>query len=478
MTYDPLGEMTQITLSGNGVLPARVNMTFDAAGELTNLTRYADLAGTTLVASSAYKYDADGNVMSLTDAHGGTTLASYAYTYDADSRVTKETSVDGTSSYTYNAANELTSATAASQSQPAENYSYDANGNRTGTSVSTGKNNELLSDGTYKYTYDADGNLIQKTDIATGAVTQYSWDYRNRLTSVVFKNASGTLTGEVEYTYDVFNNRIGESVQTGSQAPVVDWFVYDGDNLALEFNGAGALTDRYLYGPAVDQVLADESSSGKISWYLTDDLGSVRDVINSTGTLLDHIAYNSYGQVLSQTNAAAAPLFGFTGQVFDQATGLYFDQARYYDPSTGRFISQDPSSFGGGDTNLYRYVGNAPTDGTDPTGLSTWDRTDDGTGDEFDSSNNTDVPPDVGPDDENDPENDDNPAPPGYYALQASQNVNLSGNSGGGSLLNRGLGAPGGRRCHSIRDRCGHRHRDRRDRVRARCRRCHRPGGR
>jgi RHS repeat-associated protein len=375
MTYDPLNRMTQITLTGNGIVPARVNLTYNAASELTNLTRYADVVGKALVASSAYTDDAAGRLTQLTDTHGATTLASYQWTLDAAGRVTQETNAEGTTSYTYNAADELTSAT--HSAQPNESYSYDANGNRTGASVQTGKSNELLSDGTSNYVYDREGNLIQKTAIATGAVTQYTWDYRDRLTQVVPKDGTGAVTEEVDYTYDVYNDRISASVQVGapgSQAPVVQRFVYDGTNIALQFNGAGALTDRYLYGPAVDQVLADESGSGKISWLLGDDLGTVRDVIDSSGAVLDHIGYDSFGRVVGQTNPSAAPLFGFAGQVLDQATGLQYDQARYYDPSTGRFLSQDPSSFAGGDANLYRYVGNAPTDGIDPTGLSVWNR--------------------------------------------------------------------------------------------------------
>ncbi len=55
-------------------------------------------------------------------------------------------------------------------------------------------------------------------------------------------------------------------------------------------------------------------------------------------------------------------MFGYTGQQFDPETGLNFDNARYYDPSTGRFLSQDPSGFPAGDPNLYCYVGNNPTD--------------------------------------------------------------------------------------------------------------------
>ena len=71
----------------------------------------------------------------------------------------------------------------------------------------------------------------------------------------------------------------------------------------------------------------------------------------------------------SQTNSAYQPLFAYTGQMWDAAAALYYYHARWYDPHTGRFISQDPTGFAAGDPNLYRYVGNSPTIFTDRTGL-------------------------------------------------------------------------------------------------------------
>ena len=85
--------------------------------------------------------------------------------------------------------------------------------------------------------------------------------------------------------------------------------------------------------------------------------------------MIDHIEYNSFGLILSQTNAIEGDRFLYAGQQFDSSTGLYYDHARYYDPVLGRFISQDPAGFSDGDpTNPYRYVGNAPTIFVDPTG--------------------------------------------------------------------------------------------------------------
>jgi RHS repeat-associated protein len=72
--------------------------------------------------------------------------------------------------------------------------------------------------------------------------------------------------------------------------------------------------------------------------------------------------------VRSQTNPSVGFRFGFTGRELDSETGNYYYNSRYYDPLVGRFISEDTVGFGGGDANLYRYVGNSPTNYTDPSG--------------------------------------------------------------------------------------------------------------
>jgi RHS repeat-associated protein len=104
-------------------------------------------------------------------------------------------------------------------------------------------------------------------------------------------------------------------------------------------------------------------------WYLTDRLGTVRDLADADGAIVNHIGYDSFGAVLSQTNAALGDRFLFTGREFDDTLGLYYYRARWYDPLLGRFLSQDPIGFAGGQTNLYAYVGNSPLMYTDPTGL-------------------------------------------------------------------------------------------------------------
>jgi major membrane immunogen (membrane-anchored lipoprotein) len=76
----------------------------------------------------------------------------------------------------------------------------------------TSANNQLLSDGTYSYTYDGEGNRTRRNEIATGKITEYVWDYRNRLASMLFKDAGGNVTKTIQYTYDVNDRRIGKKI--------------------------------------------------------------------------------------------------------------------------------------------------------------------------------------------------------------------------------------------------------------------------
>jgi RHS repeat-associated protein len=104
-------------------------------------------------------------------------------------------------------------------------------------------------------------------------------------------------------------------------------------------------------------------------------LGTVRDLVQyntttSTTTLVNHIQYDTFGQLTSQTDPTKTPWFGYTGREWDTATGLTYYRARWYDPRAGRFISEDPLSFAAGDVNLNRYVGNGATLWVDPSGMA------------------------------------------------------------------------------------------------------------
>jgi RHS repeat-associated protein len=368
-TYDALDRATKVTQTGNGVSAKRVDMTYDAASQMTGMTRYADLGGTGLVAGTSYTYDADGRLTKLTHARGGNPVADYGWQYDAANRITQFTSADGTSNYNYDDRDQLTGTDHSYQGD--ESYSYDANGNRTNSGYNTGDNNQLLSDGKYNYEYDNEGNRTKRTEIATGEVTEYTWDYRNRLTDVVVKGAGGSVIKQADYTYDVYDRRIAKSVDAdgaGANSATVERFVHDGDNLALVFDGNGNQTNRYLYGTGVDEIVADQRANGQTIWSLADNQGSVRDLVDNSGNVVNHISYDSFGNITNQSNPTIDTRFTYTGRELDKESGLYYYRARYYDAAVGGFISVDPIGFRAGDSNLYRYVFNSPTNYTDPSG--------------------------------------------------------------------------------------------------------------
>jgi RHS repeat-associated protein len=103
---------------------------------------------------------------------------------------------------------------------------------------------------------------------------------------------------------------------------------------------------------------------------LGDHLNTVRDVIATNGTVENHLVYNSYGELKTQTPSGYSPFHRFTGKPFDVTVGLQYNVNRWYDPATGRWMSEDPIGFGGGHANLYDYTGNSPVNGIDPLGLN------------------------------------------------------------------------------------------------------------
>ena len=215
-------------------------------------------------------------------------------------------------------------------------------------------------------------------------------------------SSGGTLEESVAYEYDAFGNRVQESVTAGGVTTVTQ-FAYDGWNPAkagavgtsgfdvyaqytvgpYNLVGLPQQTTQYLDGDMVDQVFGRIDSTLGPAWLEQDKNMSVCDITDGNGDLRDTIQYGAFGNVTAQTQynglGGSTPetpqtdtwtgLFTFAGMQRDPATGLYYDNARYYSPSLQRFISPDPLGLSGGGTNLYVYTGNAPTDASDPSGM-------------------------------------------------------------------------------------------------------------
>ncbi len=383
-TYDNAQRVTNVKLTVGGTVGPTVDLGYDAANRLTSISRKAN--GTTFdKTTTTFTYDNADRMTAITHTYipmmgSSTTLATYTYAYNAASELTVETNKDGTLTYTYDNTSQLTgvdgSGGTCGETGCDETFSYDTNGNRTMTGYTTGSGNRLTSDGTYNYTLDGNGNTLTKTRISDSQKTEFTWDFRNRLTQVVVKDSSNNILQQSDYTYDAFDRRIIKSFDDDGPGPhtaIVTKTLYDGAHFAAnpyaDFNGSNTLTMRYLYAPAVDVILARRDASGTVAWYLADHLGTVRDIANTSGTVLDHISYSAYGKVTAETNASNGDRFKYTGREYDSELSLYYYRARYFDATTGRFISADPIAFAAGDSNLYAYVANAPTGGSDPLGL-------------------------------------------------------------------------------------------------------------
>jgi RHS repeat-associated protein len=363
--YDGANRLTSRQFGGTAQTPFRVDLTYTARDQLATVTRYSDLGGTVTVGLSQYTYDGAERLTNLQhqNATGGN-LLNFTYTYDLASRVTTETLNGTTTTYSYDATNQLTNDSVVT-------YSYDANGNRTMTGYSTGPGNQVLNDGTWAYTYDNEGNVIKKSKGANAETWTYGYDNLNHL---IWAKDSATDGGSVltlaTYTYDALGNRIEKDVWTSSPGTTtVTRYAYDGQNVFAELDGTSTLQTRYLLGDLPNQYFARITVANGASWYLPDRLGSIRDITNASGAVQDHLAYDGYGNKITESNPSYSGSIGYAGMRLDSETSFYVTANRYYDPRTGRWLEQDPSGFAVGDSNLYRYVRNDATNATDPSGL-------------------------------------------------------------------------------------------------------------
>jgi RHS repeat-associated protein len=354
-------------------------MAYNALGQRTQIARFQSTGTANPVATTDFTYDTANRLSGMAHKQGATNLNTYAYTYDPLSRLaTVDSTLDGLTSYNYNQNDEVRGANNTGAAN--ESYDYDANGNPNTTGFVTASDNRMTASLGFTYFYDNEGNLTRRTNTISGAYTTYTWDHRNRLTQVTERTQTNTRISEINYEYDAFNRLVRRyDALAATFTPVTYWVYDEGTNPLLEYFGGDPLIQhRYVWSDNVDDLLADEQNPGLSSrntlWALSDHLGSIRDIADtneSTGTtsIANHRRYDSFGRRVWETNDAVDLVFGYTGKLFDETTRLQNNLNRWYDSSTGRWISQDPIGFAAGDANLYRYVGNSPTNATDPNGL-------------------------------------------------------------------------------------------------------------
>jgi RHS repeat-associated protein len=205
-------------------------------------------------------------------------------------------------------------------------------------------------------TYVANGNTLSKTD-STGT-TSYTWDFENRLTSVILPGTGGT----VNFKYDPLGRRIEKVSPTGTTI-----YAYDGDNVVEELGGGGNLLAHYTQGAGTDEPLAMYRGL-TTSFFHADGLGSITSLTDGSGQLAASYVHDSFGNLTASTGTVTNP-FQYTGREFDSETGLYYYRARYYAPELGRFTTEDPIGVGGAIT-PFAYTDDNPVRWADPFGLS------------------------------------------------------------------------------------------------------------
>jgi RHS repeat-associated protein len=412
--YDLAGNLTQFTDRKNQA----TTFQYDALDRQTSVS-YADGSSVTAV------YDAVGNATKLTDSTSG----AIEWTYDVLDRVTQEVSPQGIVRYAYDALSRRL--TLRANAEPSVTYSYDANsqlsqvGQGTLSAVLThdglGRRTQLQrSNGvTTTYTYDQASRLIglahakgatileqltqgfdsadNKTQVTqlmqaatalppavtaaynaanaqtqftsgvpqtlnydsngnlagtseTAGSTTYTWDARDRLTGIT----SPTLTAT--FQYDALDRRISKALNG-----VTTTYQYDGADLLTEI---GPTQASYLSTLNIDDPIVRQTQSGN-EFYLANDLGSTLALTNDTGVVTTTYTYGPFGA--TTINGASTNPVQFTGREND-GHDLYYYRARYYSPSHGRFLAEDPLGFGGGDSNFYAYVLNNPINYSDPSG--------------------------------------------------------------------------------------------------------------
>lgn len=345
----------------------------------------------TLVGRTRYgALDASGRVQTISHRDAlDQAIAEYAYGFDKLGLVkslaynNRNDQYDFEVAYGYDDLGQLTgadysAATTARGIYVDESYNYDRNGNRVsshlhGGGYITGPGNRLLSDGTFNYVYDNDGNQIRKTEIATGEVTVFEYDYRNLMTRATrysqAPESGGIILAESTNRYDVDGRRIvftSDEDGTGIVPPQLTQVTHNGNDTWADFGDVGMLRGRYLHGHGID-VLLGTWNSAEVKWLLCDMIGTVRDFV---GEQIDHSAFSSFGSLLTVTPDISSQRFLFTGREYDAAADLHYFRARHLDSQTGVFKQADPIGFNSGDMNLFRYTFNNPISASDPFGTT------------------------------------------------------------------------------------------------------------
>ena len=306
---------------------------------------------------------------------GGQNPTSWNLTRNNNGRITnKSETVGGTSSdyiYTYDEMGRLLTVT--KDSTLVEEYQYDVNGTRiyemnslrgiAGRSFSYDDEDHLLAAGSVIYSYNLDGFLSAKTDGSD--VTTYDYSSIGELLNVTLSD--GRI---IEYVHDPLGRQIAKKID----GVIIEKYLWQGlTRLLAVYDGSDNLLMRFEYA---DGRMPIAMTKGGSTYYLTyDQVGSLRVVADASGNVVKRIDYDSFGNIIDDSNPSFEMPFGFAGGLHDPDTGLVRYGYRDYDADTGRWTIKDPILFAGGDTDLYGYCLNGAVNSIDPFGLDRYSDT-------------------------------------------------------------------------------------------------------
>ena len=382
-SYDNLDRITEVDF---GESVGKVTYSYDANGRLLTETR----GGIT----TSYSYNKAGLAVSMSSSEG----SSYTYAYQLDGNMTqKMDSINGETTYEYNRLGQLTGETREKEgegTQEAIYYIYDSRGNRIQKTdvfkkklvrYSYDEGNQLKKEkeeplpgapceNPYEmetqYEYDGNGNVIFKwkgIEKEAGAGEEelkltaaggkegveteedyayiYHYDNRNRMTGMESESV------KARYSYDPMGRRKSKTVNG-----VTTGHIWDKDNIVYETKGDGSKLASYYRGIHLAAI-----DNGAIDYYLYDNHGDITGMKNEGSSII----YDAFGNQTSDTTGGYNP-FRYNSQYTDAESGLIYLRARYYDPSIGRFMAEDPVKDG---LNWYAYCAGNPVMKVDPSGL-------------------------------------------------------------------------------------------------------------
>jgi RHS repeat-associated protein len=347
-TYDPANRLTGLIDPAGGAFTLAYNL----AGQQTTLTRPNGI-------TDATNFDPAGNLTSLHSTLGPNLVNQADYTHNTAGIRSSVTTTNGTTGYTYDKSNQLTSATyPAGSGLNNEAFTYDPVGNRTSAtgsqlgSFTYDSGDRLQADATNTYAYDKEGNLLTRVAKAGGATTSYTWTAEHQLTGITYPD--GTIA---TFRYDPLGRRV--EIDEGV---TVTRYAYDGANLAAEYDATNTRIATYTQDPTTTNRALEMVRGGQRYFYLADAQGSTTALTTLAGATAATYTYTAFGAP-TETGGLANPIT-YTGQFYDGVAHLLLYPTRPMDPALGRFLSEDPAP----SVNPYPYVQNDPPNQLDPSG--------------------------------------------------------------------------------------------------------------